>query len=107
MKKNTYEIVDLYRVHATDGGGMGYDEGEIGYYTNVGAAEHAASLSRNAPYTGIKKVFAIRVDGTWFELKSNIKLEVDVPVELHEANATRKKALDKLTQAEKIALGLA
>lgn len=104
--KREYEVLDLHRVYVTDSGGMGWDQGTIGHYTDLAGAEHAASLSKHAPYVAIRKVHAIRVGGEYFELKDPIAIEVNVPVEKHEANAARKKALSKLTESEKIALGV-
>ena len=104
--KNAYELVTLFRVHATSGDGDGRDCGTVGYYTTERAAEHAASISKSAPYTSIREVPGLRVGDSFFHLKEAEEIQVNVPVEHVEAQQTRKKALAKLTEAEKIALGL-
>lgn len=105
--KAPYELVTLYRVAATTGDGEGRIVGTIGYYTKSSAAEHAASLSHSAPYTTVRQVPGLRVGNEYFHLDTPEPVEVNQPVEHLEANATRKMALAKLTEAEKIVLGLA
>lgn len=108
----TYELVTLFRVHATSCDGEGRDCGLVGYYTKERSAEHAASISKSAPYTSIREVPGLCVrlgpgEGlAYFHLKEAEEIQVNVPVEHVEAEQTRKKALSKLTTAEKIALGL-
>ena len=104
--KNAYELVTLFRVHATDGNGEGYDCGLVGYYTTMRSAMHAASISKSMPYTSIREVPGLRVGDSFFHLKEDEEIQVNVPVEHVEAEQTRKRALAKLTEAEKIALGL-
>ncbi len=105
--KKAYDIVTLHRVVAVTADERGDERGTIGAYTTRSAAEHAASLSKDAPYVGIRQALAILVAGEYFLLKDVGPVEVNVPIETHEANATRKRAMAKLTEAEKIALGLA
>ncbi len=104
----SYSIINVYEAHRTDGGGMGHNVGNIGFFSTPAKA-HAAAATES-PYSTVATRIAIQCnddDGLppkVFLLASPTRVDIDK----HEAELTRKlrdQALKKLSSSERKALG--
>lgn len=109
MKKSNVEVtvVDIVYAYNTDGGGMGYEESAIGFFSSMAAVKEWIGSSN--PYHGIKSMKALKIAGSeptvYYVLAHNEPIDLD-KVAAKAKDDLRKKAMAKLTPEEREALGL-
>lgn len=92
----------VYVVHVIDDGGMGYKLHTVGWFSRLPEAE---VIAEGDPFRTMSEHQAITIDGQTYVLDDQGPIDLD-GARSKELAATRASALNKLTEAERVALGL-
>lgn len=103
-------VVKLHKAYHTDGGGMGIETGVIGYFSAPAIARAACG---DNPFTAVSEVHALKMDdldlssgqSEYYLLADPMPIKPDTNFNEF-AKQLRARALAKLSDAEKAALGI-
>ncbi len=108
-------LVDVVYAYGTDGGGMGIETSAIGFFTNAAKAQE---VTKGNPFAAIKHLKALKISHPtptranpdcppplYYILAENEPVDMDGQAAIRKEEV-RKRALSKLSDEEKAALGI-